>query len=154
MVSIPRFIHQVWLQGSDKIPSKYEKIRYSWLEMHPKWYYRLWGERQLFELLKNNYSIFIPTYAKLKHNIQKIHFFQYLLMYHFGGIVVHVDILCKQNIEHLLEGYKLVFAAKYDKKGLPLSICSQRNIKELPYLTTSFLASSERNPFWLEVRII
>jgi len=148
---IPRLIHQIWLQGIDNIPSKYETLRYSWLEHNPTYYYRLWDEVQLLELLRNTYPMFLPTYRKLIYTIQKVHFFEYILMYHFGGVIAHVDILNNQNIESILEGNKIVFASKFEKKCLSIKILSQNKIKEGPYLSTAFMASCERNPFWLEV---
>lgn len=150
-MSIPQFIHQIWLQGIDNIPVKYEQLRYSWVENNPRYYYRLWDEKQLLEILNTNYSAFVPTYSKLQHRIQKVHFFQYLILYHYGGVVAQVDILNNQSLDPYLEGKRLVFASKFDKKCLSMDLSCQNKLKRAPYLSTAFIASSERNPFWLEV---
>src|SRR5689334_18765732 len=102
MLYINRIIHQIWLQGISDIPVSFESLRASWIKHHPDWYYRLWDEQELLKLLKSSYSLFLPLYKKLKHRIQKIFFWQYLLSYSHGGVVVHLDVYCNENIEYLI----------------------------------------------------
>jgi mannosyltransferase OCH1-like enzyme len=81
-----------------------------------KFYYRLWDKPSLERLL-SSHRMLLPLYRRLTCDIQRIFFFQYLLLYHFGGIVAHCDMLCNQNIEPLLEDARIVLAAKYDRSG-------------------------------------
>jgi mannosyltransferase OCH1-like enzyme len=155
---IPKYIHQIWLQGVNTLPNRYEPIRSSWLEHHPTWYYRVWDEKTLIPLIKQYYTTLLPLYKKLKYAIQRVHFLKYIIMYHYGGVIVDMDIYCNQNIESMLrdspQDPRLVFVTRYNQKGktqLPVHFLSGKRLKDGPYLSTAFLASTERNPFWLEV---
>lgn len=154
MFYINKYIHQIWFQGIHLIPSKYEKLRGSWISCHPDWYYRLWDQNSLYQLLINFYPDLVPVVKKLKYDIQKIHFFKYLLLFHYGGIVVNVDIYCNQNIEPLLQDVHVVLVNRFDKKGKnnnKIKTISHGKFKDGPFFTTAFMASNERNIFWLQV---
>lgn len=52
--AFPRFLHQIWWQGVDKIPNHYESLRASWLEHHPRWLYRYSFPENIFETVTND----------------------------------------------------------------------------------------------------
>lgn len=116
-MSTAKYIHQIWWQGVGCIPKKYEKNRASWVENHPEWYYRLWDETSLTQLLKNHYSTFLPLLKRLTHMIQRVHLCKYILLYHFGGIAVDLDVLCNINLEPVLKDARLVLASRYEHVG-------------------------------------
>ena len=40
----PKIIHQIWWQGRDKIPCKFNPLILSWKQHHPKWKHIIWDE--------------------------------------------------------------------------------------------------------------
>lgn len=145
-MGINKFIHQIWLQGISKIPKKYESIRVTWIEKHPDWYYRMWDISSLYSLLKNEYPQYIYIYEKLIYPLQKIHFFQYLLMYHYGGMIPQIDMVCVKNMESLFGNFQFLPSTKFKKQKVSIISCcvkkfqkkEKNNLKSDPILVENY----------------
>ena len=58
MNKIPRIIHQIWWQGMDKLPKKYQRFKESWVEHHPGWKIMYWDK------IKYYWNNLKPTFQK------------------------------------------------------------------------------------------
>ena len=88
--SIPKIIHQIWLQGKDQIPPKMEERRQTVLKINPEWEYILWDERSILELLYSNKD-WLKTYYKFDYLHQKVDYAKYIILYMYGGIYIDMD---------------------------------------------------------------
>ena len=55
------------------------------------------------EFLKKEYPEYYKTYQKLPVNIQKVDFFRYIAMYHYGGFYFDLDITAIEPLDELLK---------------------------------------------------
>jgi mannosyltransferase OCH1-like enzyme len=85
-------LHQLWMSGIDKTPKIYDPFRKSWIEAHKEFYYRVWDLITIENFIKVWYTRWHYTFKLLKHPIQKLYFGKYLILFHFGGLMV--DMVC------------------------------------------------------------
>jgi mannosyltransferase OCH1-like enzyme len=88
---IPKIIIQTWKTKS--IPEKYEKLVKSIKSFNPepKFKYLFFDDNDIEVFLKTEYPLYYKTYQKLPVVIQKIDFFRYVAVYHYGGFYFDLD---------------------------------------------------------------
>ncbi len=104
--NIPKIIIQTW--KTDTIPDKYTTYVKTLKELHPDYQYIFFTDEQIEHFLKNNYPQYYETYKKLPIKIQKIDFFRYIAIYHYGGFYLDLDMKCQEKFDKLLQ-YNCVF---------------------------------------------
>jgi inositol phosphorylceramide mannosyltransferase catalytic subunit len=104
-MGIPKIIHQVWLQGKDKVPEKFRTFRQSWLANHTQWTHMLWDDESIQELLLGRFPWFIKTYRNYKHMIQRVDSARYFILYEYGGFSIDVDMKSTRPLDILLDQY-------------------------------------------------
>ena len=97
---IPRILIQTW--KTNKLPEKCEKFVDELKRLHPDYNYKFFTDNDIYQFLKDNYEEYLKTYDKLPLTIQKIDFFRYIAIYHFGGIYLDLDMECKKNMNSML----------------------------------------------------
>jgi len=102
---LPRIIHQIWFQGADQIPEKYHDNIKILKELHPKWKYKLWDEKKMLALLSTEFPIFLDTYRKFTYMHQKIDFFKFAVLYHYGGVYVDIDARVIKSFEYIYQKF-------------------------------------------------
>jgi len=103
---IPRIIIQTW--KDDNPPEKYYKDIDSFRVKNPDFYFLHFDDKKIEQFLKKNYRDYYETYKKLPIKIQKIDFFRYIAIYHFGGFYFDLDMFCLNSLDPLLK-YEAVF---------------------------------------------
>ena len=94
---IPRHIHQIWISSVDN-GEMYDRFRIAanaCIELHPEYKYTLWTHKEILIWLKTHYSWFLPIYQHYRYDMQRIDAMKYLLLLHFGGIYLDLDVKCK-----------------------------------------------------------
>ena len=103
---IPKIIIQTW--KSKSIPTKYIADVAS-LKAHNKDYqFLFFSDDDIEFFLGENYPEYLQTYQKLPVKIQKIDFFRYIAVYHYGGFYFDLDILGLAPLDELLD-YECIF---------------------------------------------
>ena len=99
--NIPKIIIQTWKTNnvSEKYKSYIEKLK----SLHPDYQYLFFTDEQIDLFLKNNYPSYYETYKKLPLIIQKIDFFRYIAVYHYGGFYLDLDVSCQSNFDEILK---------------------------------------------------
>jgi mannosyltransferase OCH1-like enzyme len=101
----PKVIHQLWLQGSNVIPEKYkihiEKIK----NYHKNWTHIIWDETKILNLLKD-YPKLLEKYYKYNHLHQKVDFSKFIILWHYGGIFLDIDVQIVKPFDKLFEDFK------------------------------------------------
>jgi mannosyltransferase OCH1-like enzyme len=96
---IPRYIHQIWISSIDN-EEMYDKFRIAsntCIELHSNYNYTLWTHKGILIWLKTYYPWFLPVYQSYRYDMQRIDAMKYLLLFHFGGIYLDLDVKCKVN---------------------------------------------------------
>ena len=101
-MNIPRIIHQIWWQGVENIPKKYDQKRKTWLKNHKDWTFMVWDEIKIMNLLLNVYPRFLKLFSKFIYIHQKIDFAKYIILHNIGGIYADLDTVSIKPIDTLL----------------------------------------------------
>ena len=65
-------LHQIWFQGADQAPAKYDKNRQTWRRNHPEWKIMTWDQKSIGVLIDEHYPQWRAFYDSLPLMIQKI----------------------------------------------------------------------------------
>lgn len=104
-MTFPKTIHQIWLQGKDRIPDKFlpniDKIK----RYHKTWNYILWDDVMIIKLLRMN-KTWIDVYYKLTFLHQKVDYARYIILYVFGGVYIDIDVMILKPFDTLIDKFK------------------------------------------------
>ena len=111
---IPNIIHQIWFQGEDKIPELHKKYQKICKNMYKDWEYMFWDDHKIQDLIQSNYSYLYKYYIKYPTLLQKVDLARYIILYHYGGCYIDMDVECIKSINELLEKnpYKTFICSK------------------------------------------
>jgi inositol phosphorylceramide mannosyltransferase catalytic subunit len=122
---IPKIIIQTWKDNN--IPDKYIKDIDSIKKYNPEYKYLFFTDKDIENFLKVNYpNNYYIIYLKLPLIIQKIDFFRYVAIYHFGGIYLDLDITCLGSFDEILK-YDAVFPVDHNFDEL---MCNKYRFKD------------------------
>ena len=105
---IPKRIIQVWKTWSSKNPSMFTEYINSIKSLNPEYDYMFFKDEDIDNFLQKNYPEYYNTYLKLPLNIQKVDFFRYVAIYHYGGFYFDLDMKGLLPLDNLLQ-YECVF---------------------------------------------
>jgi mannosyltransferase OCH1-like enzyme len=103
---IPKIIIQTWKE--ENIPKKYYNDIKSLMKNNKDYEYIFFTDNNIEKFLQDNYSEYYKTYKKLPYKIQKIDFFRYIAIYHYGGFYFDLDISGLLPLDDLLK-YDVIF---------------------------------------------
>lgn len=103
---IPKIIIQTW--KSNSIPTRYVKLIESIKTNNPDYNYLFFTDNDIETFLRMNYPEYYQTYLSLPIKIQKIDFFRYVAVYHYGGFYMDLDMSCLNSFDELLK-YNCIF---------------------------------------------
>ena len=103
---IPKIIIQTWKNST--IPQRYSKLIDSIKQNNPTYKYLFFTDDDIETFLKINYPEYHQTYLKLPIKIQRIDFFRYVAVYHYGGFYMDLDMSCLKSFDDLLK-YNCIF---------------------------------------------
>ena len=93
--TIPRIIIQVWVQkdgGAPMIPVEQVQYMNKFRELNPSFEHMFFNGNDIDQFFKDNYLEYYNTYTRLPFFIQKLDFFRYLAIYHYGGFYFDMDV--------------------------------------------------------------
>jgi len=117
---VPKIIHQILLNehhfhdgdGPNRF-AKYENARNSCIALHPDWEHKLWTEDNATAWVRQHYPEkrypfddtpeVYQAYIKYRQTIQRTNVLRYLLLHHYGGVYLDMDITCRVNLDPLLQ---------------------------------------------------
>jgi mannosyltransferase OCH1-like enzyme len=105
-MSIPKIIHQVWINDTWKdsslkkdVPEKWKKSQQEWQRLHPDWTYILWTDDLVLSFIEKNYPEYLEFYKNYEYLIQRADMIRYFILYDFGGVYCDLDLYPVENIE-------------------------------------------------------
>nr|AEX62747.1 uncharacterized glycosyl transferase [Moumouvirus Monve] len=101
---IPNILHQIWIQGYDKIPDDLKKYFINCQKVNNNFEHILWDDDKIRKLLIDKFDPeYLETYDYFKVPAQKADFARYAILYTYGGIYLDMDMVCRKNLESLLQ---------------------------------------------------
>ena len=111
---IPKIIIQTW--KSKDLPEKATTLVNKLLLNNPEFEYKFFTDEDINIFMKTYYSNYLDKFNSFKHTIQKIDFFRYLVIYHFGGFYFDIDMDIVCNLKPLCD-YSCVFPKELGPHG-------------------------------------
>ena len=123
-----------FFRKKNEIPEKLKKFQQTWKTHFPNWEYRLWSDKDNYNLIKEHYPWFLEIYQNYKFPIQKADAIRPFILFHYGGMYVDLDYECLKNFEKLID---------LDNKNIYLVRSPFLNEN----LQNSLMISSKNHPF-------
>lgn len=114
--SVPKIIHQIWMQGYDKIPKKFHANVEKNKMLNPDFTYMFWDETKILKLLKD--PMLLDTYDNFDYMLQKVDFARYLILYYYGGITIDMDAYCIKPLSDMLNNMTEPYDIAISKSNL------------------------------------
>ncbi|KAI8475105.1 MAG: hypothetical protein J3K34DRAFT_456511 [Monoraphidium minutum] len=105
---------------------------------HPGWLFKTWDARSARELAARDFPFLLPAFDSYAHPVQRADAARWMVMYQFGGVYADTDVECLAPAGPSLAGRDLVFNCE-----------EAPGAKDAP--GNAVIASTPRNPFWLDV---
>lgn len=103
---IPKIIIQT---GPSNDLQKYKPFVDSIQTMNPDYQYLFFNDEDIAEFLQKEYPEYWVTYQKLPILIQRIDFFRYIAVYHYGGIYMDMDMKMLKPFDDAFLNHQCVF---------------------------------------------
>ncbi len=104
-MSIPKVIHQIYLQGESQIPDNIKNSVAQLRDLNPGWGYRFYDEECIIEYIKEKYgneTLSLYLSIDVAYPAARSDFFRYLLMYQEGGVYLDIKSSCKYPFDSIL----------------------------------------------------
>lgn len=112
---IPKIIIQTW--KTNTVPQRYMELIETVKQHNPDYEYYFFTDDNIETFLKLHYPEYLATYLSLPIKIQKIDFFRYIAVYHYGGFYLDLDMKVHHNFDTLLSQSAIFPVDEYiDKK--------------------------------------
>jgi mannosyltransferase OCH1-like enzyme len=133
---IPLIIHQIWFQGIKNITQPYKNCFISTIRFlqNKRWEHCFWDKDRIESFILKEYPNFWNTYNKCNILVQKLDVARYLILYHYGGCYMDMD------MEILKDFYDL-----FDENDELVFSLTKQN-----FYNNGILFSSKNNKFWLD----
>jgi hypothetical protein len=139
---IPKIIHQTW--SDDPLPQILKYIRDENIKLlKDKGYeFILWTDEMILKLINDNYPNFYKIYNSTKIGVQRGDIARLMIVYHYGGIYIDLDILLLKDIDSIVDFSK-------DRFNISLEPLEQTKMlyKIDKYICNAFFASNKNNRF-------
>ena len=141
---IPKTVLQTW--RSNSLPIIFQKIK-EVNQNTTEFQFQLWhheeGKYNIDEFIKKEYSDLYEIYAKTQFGVQKADMIRLILLYHYGGIYIDMDILCLKSMESLID---------FESDNVYLAMEPMEQTKKLydneNILCNAFIAGPAKHPFF------
>jgi mannosyltransferase OCH1-like enzyme len=102
-MSIPKITHQIWLQGWEERPEKFNENIRLLHELNPDWIHMNWDEEKMLIELKKLGAEYVKKYHAFEKLIQKVDFGRYAILYNYGGVSIDLDMKSLKSLNNTPE---------------------------------------------------
>lgn len=139
---IPKTIHQTW--SDDPVPPIINYIREENAKILKSLGYEiiLWTDNMILKLINEYYPDFYKIYNSARTGVQRGDIARIILVYHYGGIYIDLDILVLRDFAELLDMTRDTFYVSYEPAEQTKLIYNNDR-----YICNAFFAANKNNPF-------
>jgi len=138
---IPKIIHQTW-KDKNLPPIIYKLVSENISFLKSKGYeYMFWTDEMILKLITEEYPDFYNIYKLARTGVQKGDIARIILVYHYGGIYIDLDVLVLKDFEEILDmnnSNKLYIT--YEPSGQTNALYNSDK-----YLCNAFFAANKNN---------
>ncbi|XP_045207365.2 uncharacterized protein LOC123559533 [Mercenaria mercenaria] len=100
---IPPMIHQIHGFKDSKLEISHVNKMKTWANYHKNYTHYLWNETSANNLIKREYSYIYPIYKSYGSWIQRADVARYVILHHYGGWYIDLDVICNSGLHKLVE---------------------------------------------------
>ena len=93
-------IHVMW--STSVVPLRWRRSALSWVRKNDNFVYCHWTDAELDAFVADQFPWLLSTYLAYPYVIQRSDAARYLLLYHYGGIYVDLDVLCLKPLSLII----------------------------------------------------
>jgi len=144
---IPKVTHQIWFQGWNNLPEKYqgntEKLRF----LNQNWEHMTWDEEGLRSECEKFSPEALTKFDSFEKMIQKIDFGRYVVLHNYGGVSVDCDAECLRPLDKVphIDVFELIIS-KNPMNKIENKIASFGLSKDLTMLNNATVCCSKEHP--------
>uniref|UniRef100_A0A1I8JD60 Glycosyltransferase family 32 protein n=1 Tax=Macrostomum lignano TaxID=282301 RepID=A0A1I8JD60_9PLAT len=90
--AIPKIIHQTFT--TRRVFTEYRKHIEHCLKLNPDWEYYLWTDKDIVAFINDHYPFFMRKFLIFKMHVQRADSIRYMVLHHYGGIYIDMDVEC------------------------------------------------------------
>jgi mannosyltransferase OCH1-like enzyme len=145
-MTIPRLTHQIWFQGWDQLPERYNGDSEKLAILNQNWEHMKWDEEGLRAECEKMGPDVLAKFDSFERMIQKIDFGRYVVLYNYGGVSVDCDAECLRPLDRIpgLDRYDFIIGKNALNK-LENKACSFGLSKDLSIVNNATLCCSKEN---------
>lgn len=136
----PAIVHQIWMQGWDQRPPKFENNIQQLHALNPEFQFRTWDDDQLAAECEKLGPEFAAKYRSFHHMISRVDYGRYVLLYLYGGISLDLDMKPLHSLRQTpgIDAYDFIVSAAAYPMG------------DLGLLNNAVIIVTPRHPLLLE----
>ena len=140
---IPKIVHQTW--KTDSLPSIFQAIYNNNKETNPNFEFKLWhdtpGTTDIEQFMKTEYKELYDIFNKCKYGVQKADISRIVLLYHYGGVYIDLDILTLKKLDELIDFDSDFFYVSMEPKEQTKMLYQKDNM-----VCNAFFATPAKHP--------
>ena len=96
---VPAIIHHILIGDIDlKTRPGWIAAQQACLQWHPGYEYKFWNDTTAEELIRTHYPSFLSIWKNYPYAIQRADSLRYLVLHHYGGIFLDLDLHCRRSL--------------------------------------------------------
>ena len=99
-MTIPKITHQIWMQGWENLPEKFQENVAGLHETNPGYSHMKWDDQSLKEQCAKFSKECAEKYDSFEHLHSKVDFGRYVVLYNYGGISIDTDMVALSPIDN------------------------------------------------------
>lgn len=137
---IPKIIHQTW-KNKDLPPILQEIVKHNKELLTSKGYeFMLWDDDEILELIKREYPHILKIFEATKTGVQRGDIARIILVHHYGGIYIDLDILIIQDPEDIIDMNSNKLHITYEPFAQTMMLYNKND-----YICNAFFAANANN---------
>lgn len=101
IMKLNQTIHQIWMQGKENIPDKFQKNISENRRLNPHWKHNIWDATELEKQCALFSKSTLEAFRTCPHMHQKVDLGRYVVLFFYGGISIDMDAKCVRPLDEL-----------------------------------------------------
>ncbi|KAK3322681.1 glycosyltransferase family 32 protein [Apodospora peruviana] len=93
---VPPTLHHISLGSGAAEHSKWAEVRQSCVDIHPGWEAMLWTDETAGAFVAEHFPELKEMWDSYRYPIQRIDSLRYMVLYHYGGVILDMDLQCRR----------------------------------------------------------
>lgn len=153
-----KFIHQIWYQGQNELPQKYQSSSETWRLLNEGYEYKFWDAKKLHHLVHSKYPTFSARWNAIQSTIKRCDAARCFILHAFGGVYADFDTVCVRPMDDFISINDLqdagVILSHESRATLAWksAVAARLRLLEpnLPIVGNAIMLSRKAEPFWLD----